>query len=123
MIALLGVAVTAVIRQWRSEFLPLVRLAFVLRFGGAILGMVSPLLSYLRLFDAESGLEEWISLPIKALGIAVLTQVCSDICRESGEAGLGGGVELVGKVEILLLCLPLIEKILSIAKDLLQMGG
>ncbi len=123
MVALVGVAVTAVIRQWRADFLPLLRISFAVLFGTAALGMISPLLSYLRLFDGIKEVQEWIALPLKALGIAILTQVCADICRESGESGLGGGVELVGKLEILLLCLPFMEQILSIAKELLQMGG
>ena len=104
MIAVLGIALTAVIRQWKSDFLPLVRIAFVCVFGFAAIGMIAPLISYLHLLETLSGAEEWISLPIKGLGIAFLTQVC-------------------GKIEILLLCLPLLERILALARELLGAGG
>ena len=123
MIAVLGIALTAVIRQWKSDFLPLVRIAFVCVFGFAAIGMIAPLISYLHLLETLSGAEEWISLPLKGLGIAFLTQVCADICRDSGEGGIASGVELVGKIEILLLCLPLLERILALARELLGVGG
>ena len=123
MIALLGVALSTIIKQWKADFLPLIRLAFVILFGTAAMSLISPLLRFLSLFEEMEALREWIALPIKALGIAILTQICADICKESGENSLGNGVELVGKLEILLLCLPLMEQILSVAKELLSMGG
>lgn len=123
MIALLGVALSTIIKQWKADFLPLIRLAFVVLFGTAAMSLISPLLRFLSLFEEMEALREWIALPIKALGIAILTQICADICKESGENSLGNGVELVGKLEILLLCLPLMEQILSVAKELLSMGG
>ena len=60
---------------------------------------------------------------LKALGIAVLTQCCAELCRESGESGVANGVELAGKVEILLLALPLIAEILSTARELLSLAS
>jgi stage III sporulation protein AD len=57
------------------------------------------------------------------MGIALLTQFCADVCRESGESGAASTVELTGKMEILLLCLPLLDEILSAARELLSLGG
>ena len=52
-----------------------------------------------------------------------MTQYVADICRESGESAAASGVETVGKLEILLLSLPLIDEILRVAERLLSMGG
>ncbi|MBQ4274429.1 MAG: hypothetical protein IJB94_05610 [Clostridia bacterium] len=52
-----------------------------------------------------------------------MVQITSDICRDNGEATLAGHIEIVGKLELLLLCIPLIEEILATAKKLLEMGG
>ena len=60
---------------------------------------------------------------LKGLGIVILTQICADICRDSGEGTLASNIETVGKLELLLLSIPLIEEILGTAKTLLEMGG
>lgn len=123
MIAVLGISATAIVKQWKSDFLPLVRLALTLTLGALILGAATPILSFFRVLSEESGNAAYTVILFKALGIALLTQVCADICRESGESGLSAGVELTGKVEILLLALPLMEELLSVAQSLFEMGG
>ena len=66
---------------------------------------------------------EYVEIILKGLGIVILTQICSDICKDSGEGTLAGNIETVGKLELLLLCIPLIEEILGTAERLLEMGG
>ena len=123
MLAVLGIAVTAILKQWKSDFLPLVRLGITAVLGALILSSAEPILRFLRVLTEESGQTQYATILFKALGIAILTQVCSDICRESGESGLSGGVELTGKIEILLLALPLMEDVLATARELLALGG
>ncbi len=123
MLAVLGISVTAIVKQWKSDFLPLVRLGITIVLGTVLLSAAAPVLSFLRVLTEESEHSAYTALLFKALGIALLTQICADICRESGESGLAGGVELTGKVEILLLCLPLMEELLEAARNLLTIGG
>ena len=125
-LCLFGVAVVSVaviIKKWNADFLPLVRLAATVLFAGTILSMASPLTAYLRQLTETTGLSDYAGFLLKALGIAVLTQICADVCRDAGESGIGNGVELAGKMEILILCLPLIGEIFSTAKALFGMGG
>jgi stage III sporulation protein AD len=56
------------------------------------------------------------------LGLAILTQICAEICKESGEGGIASAIELIGKIEILVLALPLINDILTVAKNLIALG-
>ena len=124
MFALLGVCAALIIKQWRSDLLPLIRIAVLIGLSTAILSAVSPLVSYLQALIDQSGVHvSRGEILFKALGIALLTQCCADICRESGENGAAGTIELTGKVEILLLSLPLLEEILSAARELLSLGG
>ena len=124
MLALVGVCAALVIKQWKSDLLPLVRVAVLVGTGALILAMLSPLIAYLKELMIQSGIQSSHGeLLFKALGIALLTQFCADVCRESGESGAASTVELTGKMEILLLCLPLLEEILSAARELLSLGG
>lgn len=123
MVAVLGLAVALIVKQWKSDFLPLIRVGLTVLFGVVVLTAASPLLAYVRELSSLPAVSEYAEVLFKAMGIAVLSDVCAGICRECGENGIATGVELVGKVELLLLCLPLIGQILSTARTLLEMGG
>ena len=123
MVALLMLASTTVIKQWKADFLPLVRIGAVALFGILLIASTEPLLSLLGTLTVGSGTSQYVEIILKGLGIVILTQICSDICKDSGEGTLAGNIETVGKLELLLLCIPLIEEILGTAERLFEMGG
>ena len=122
-LALTGVALTTVIRFWRGDWLPLVRTALCLVLGVSVITLASPLVAFLSELCRNDSLVAYAAPLVKALGIAVLTQCCSELCRECGEGAAASGIELIGKIEILLLSLPLIHEILEGARGLLSLGG
>lgn len=123
MLAVTGVSAAMVVKQWKTDFLPLLRLSLALLFAVAAVTTASPLVAYLAGLTHWDGVGGYAEILLKALGIAVLTQCCSELCRECGETAAATGVELTGKVEILLLCLPLINDLLSVAESLLTLRG
>ena len=123
MVALLVLASTTVIKQWKSDFLPLVRIGATVLFGSLLIASVEPLFALITNLGKGAGVSQYIETILKGLGIVILTQICSDVCRDSGEGTLAGHIETVGKLELLLLSIPLIEEILATAEKLLQMGG
>ncbi len=123
MLAVMGIAVTMVVKQWKADFLPLVRLGFLLLFGTLILSAATPLITYIRSLNESNELSDLTEVLFKALGIAILTQFASQICRECGESSIASGIELTGTVELLLLTVPFIDKILTMVRELLTMGG
>ena len=112
-----------ILRQWKGDWVLLLRLAMILALGATALSAAAPLIRYLQSIPSLAGFTDYAEPLLKALGIGMLTQVCADVCRECGESGVANGVELLGKVEILLLCLPLIHHLLEMAQELLSMGG
>ncbi len=67
-------------------------------------------------------LADYAAIMLKGLGVAVITRICSSVCRESGRGGIAEYVELAGRLEILLLCLPLMSRILSAASELFELA-
>lgn len=122
MLAITGISAALVIKQWKGELLPLLRLALVVLLTAAAIGEAAPLISYMKELMGESSLLAYAEILFKALAVALLTGTCSSICRECGENGIAEGVELVGKVEILLLALPLVRELLTAAVELLSFG-
>ena len=61
-----------------------------------------------------------VTVMLKALGIAASVQIAADICRQAGEATVAGQIEMIGKMEILLLSLPLAARLLTHIQGLLS---
>jgi stage III sporulation protein AD len=57
---------------------------------------------------------------IKILGIAIITELTSDICIDAGESSIASKVSLFAKTEILLLTLPLIKELFSVCQELIK---
>ena len=115
---LLAVAIV-LIKSAGGMTLPLQWTGNVLLIGAAFL-MLTPFLSWVSEVCQGAGTGEQAALLFKGLGVAILTQLCADFCRQSGEGQLAGSVELAGKAEILLLCLPSLKQLFALATDLLM---
>ena len=87
----------------------------------AVLKTAAPAVSQLQaLLDGAALPQAYTAILFKALGICLLTQLTADACRDAGESALAAKAELSGKLLLLVLSLPLFEKITSLALSLLQ---
>lgn len=87
----------------------------------AVLKTAAPAVSQLQaLLDGAALPQAYTAILFKALGICLLTQLTADACRDAGESALAAKAELAGKLLLLVLSLPLFEKITSLALSLLQ---
>lgn len=88
--------------------------------GGALVIMIQPVLtSIYSIASVGSMAGEYTDIVIRSLGVAILAHICADICRDCNESSAAGAVILAGKIEIIILCLPMIEKIISYALEIL----
>lgn len=120
---LAGVLLLFLLKSWKSELSPLVRCAILLSLFSFALLRASPLFSFVSTISDRYDLGEALSLLLKGAGIALAVSLASGICREAGEGGIADGLELFGKIELLLLSLPALSDLLSLAGDLLDAGG
>lgn len=117
-LALICVIVFSVVRQGGRDFEIPIKLTSAVVFLGILLRMAAPLLSWLREMLFADTVGEYGGILLGAVGIALLTGVCADLCRECREPTVASYVEMAGRVEILILCLPLIRDILETARTL-----
>ena len=82
-------------------------------FVGALLALAVPVFSYFSELVGNSELGEWQGIIFSAIGIAALSHLTAELCRDFGENSLAGFAELAGKLEILALCLPLVRAVLE----------
>ena len=67
-----------------------------------------------------AGLSPAVLAPVvKTVGIAVLTRVSAELCRDAKEGGIAAFVETAGAAAALLVSLPLLKTVLSMVTGLL----
>ncbi len=100
---------------------------------GLVLGILAGALILLSCIDAlksvkalldtladTAGLSPAILKPvIKTTGIAIVTKIAAEICRDAKESGIAAAAEIAGAVCALFVCLPLFEMVLSMITNLL----
>lgn len=109
------------IKQYRPElslFAQVAGLVAILVVGMAI---ISKVISYCESVFSESLIDSgYLTLLLKALGIAVVSKIGGDLCRDSGNSALAFGVELAAKAAILLLTLPMLKNLADVTSGLLK---
>ena len=94
--------------------------------GGAfillsIIAKVSGVAAALSLVASSGGLEEEsVAVIVKAIGIAYTTQIAAALCRDLGETALAVKTELVGRIMLMTLAVPLILKITEMLTELVR---
>ena len=118
---LIAAFLTVLLRRYRPELamgVGIVAGAIALL---AVLKTAAPAVSQLQaLLDGAALPQAYTAILFKALGICLLPQLTADACRDAGESALAAKAELAGKLLLLVLSLPLFEKITSLALSLLQ---
>lgn len=119
-LAIVTTALALVLRQYNKELAMLVSLA-----GGVILLLYAlvqmvPALSTISDLIERTGIDNtYMQIVFKTLGICYLTQLAADTCRDAGETAIAGKVELVGKITIVVLSLPMFTNLVTMALDLI----
>lgn len=125
MTVILGIAITTLVlglflkEQNRTISLLLVIfscIALAFQSVGAIAEIIK------SLNDMASQLSEtsvYIKIMFKVLGIALIAQLVSDLCRDCGESALAGQTETAAKILIITMIIPLLEAVISIISGLL----
>ncbi len=117
--AVAAVGIIAVVRQLRPELSNLAVAAAGVLIFVYILEGIAPFIEFVKTTAADAGVEGYFSIMLKALAISLCCKMSADICRDCGENSLASRVELAGKASIVIISLPVIQQLLSIAKDML----
>lgn len=104
----------SVVREMRREYTVTIVTAVCIIFLAYIIPRSMEAVNFIKTV-AVSANSEYISILIRALGITYLTSISGEICRSSGEGTVAGYIECAGRVELLLLSVPLFSELLELA--------
>ena len=90
----------------------------------AAFGIGKPIFEYISdLMSSSPVIGEAAGVLIRVIGIAVITRISADMCREMGAANIASSLETVAKFEIILLSLPLVSTVLESVRALFSEAG
>lgn len=112
--------ICVVIRQYKNEMVIPTRIAGIITLLSITLLIGLPIFEHLADMFDESLPFEYIEIISKALGISYITHIGSEVCKDCGEGNIGSLIETAGKIELLVLCIPLINNIIKLAEGLLS---
>ena len=108
-------AILAVLlRQHVREQSLFISLAACVVVTGGLFAMLAPILGDIRGLFLDSGLpESYISLVFKSTAMCLITQITSDLCKDSGETAIASAAEMWGRGAVTFVSLPLIKALIS----------
>ena len=121
-LALVSAVIAVMLRRYNQEYAVVVSITAGVIILVQILANIVPAIRQINsLLTAAQMPTEYGIILFKTLGICFLAHFAADSCRDAGESALASKVELAGKISIVILALPLFEKIASTALALI--GG
>ncbi len=112
-LCLISLCALSVLRLYKPEWAPFLRMAATVALAGTVLATAAEMLTDITALVGSVLPSDSYSVLLRSLGLAFATELCAGICRDSGETSLAGWVETVGRLEILVLALPLIRTLLE----------
>ena len=118
-LAVISAMLIMLLRRWGADHALLLKIAAGVALSGVCFGAVAPVVEYVRELGEGSNLQDSVEFMLRVLAVAIITHICATICRDCGENTLASYVELGGKVEILVLSLPMIKGIIDLSVGML----
>lgn len=118
---IIGAVLSVVLRQYKPEFSVYITLITGMLMLGAAVTAVKPVIEtvtgYLQIADPDTS---YVDVLVKSLAVCYITQMASDSCADAGEKSIAAKIELAGKFAIVLLALPVFDRLMEVIKQLLQ---
>ena len=109
-----------VVKQHAREVGAVLALAAGALLLGAALGAIEEVRALADELGELIGLSPAVLAPVlKTVGIAILTRIAAELCRDAGEGGIAAAAETAGAAAAVLTALPLLRAVLSTITGLL----
>lgn len=121
-LAVISALLIALLKKWNADLAVFVKIAAGVLLVAACIASVAPIVEYVSELAAFGERNEMLTAAefmLRVLAAAIVTHICANICRDCGEATLASYMELGGKMEIVLLSLPLVKEIIDVSVGML----
>lgn len=111
-------SLSVLLRKNAPEYSLIINIATGLLVITYLISNFLPIFNYIKnLINVAKISEKYSSILFKSLGICFLSQFASDSCKDAGEESLASKVEIVGKITIISIAIPLFEEVTKTALE------
>ena len=112
--------VCLVLKEYKPEYAAMASLACVCMILLLILTSITPVFDMFNNLSKLTGLDtQYGKILLKSLGICVISQIGTDVCKDCGQTSIASKIELAAKVAILIISLPLFTSVLSVIEKII----
>lgn len=115
-LGIVGAFLGIILKRYSKELVVLLEIAVVL--AGLFIvreSLLEEFASFGKVFSSFGEGAEMFKAVFKASAVTVISKLGSELCKESGNGLMGDIVELGGRVMLIILALPFIERVTEIA--------
>lgn len=122
-IALISAVLFVVIKKYSPEYIIFAEIGSVLLIFLYLYPYIKDIIDFYYEYADYGGIDDsYLKIVLKSVGIALLTQFSSDICKDSGQSALAGKIEFAGKLLIAVLSLPVAKALIEVALKVTELG-
>lgn len=120
-IGFMGGILALMVKKDKPEFAIIVSLACAIMISFDVIAGVRGVIDEINNIISRCGMDiKYISVSVKAIGIAYVSQFAAEILRDGGEGAIASKVEMAGKVSILIITVPLLGAFLDMCTKVVQ---
>lgn len=118
-VAIFSAFAALLLKKNTPEIALLVSLSGAVAVAVIVMDIISQLVSGIGVaFLSE---EKYLTIPVKALGITLLSSVSSKLCEDAGEKAMAFTVSLAGRTAVMLAALPLFSELTELLMRILKL--
>lgn len=103
------------LKRYKPEMCPLCEISAVITLFFIIMPEIRHLKTLISELTGTAGIQgDYLEILLKVLGLALITEICADMCRDSGQSALGTKIEFFGTVSVLTASVPLFKAVLQL---------
>ncbi len=107
------------VRPLKSEYSLFLSLAAIILLLGAAVSQLGTILELIQTLVNDTGLDlVYYKILLKIMGLAWISQLASDICKEAGCSAISHQIDIYGKLLILSVSLPVVNALIDTIKTL-----
>lgn len=115
-ISLISAVLYGVIKKYSPEYSVLAEIGSVLLVLIFLYPYMKDVIDFYYEYTEQGGISNnYVKIVIKTIGVAILTQFASDICKDSGQIALSDKIEFAGKLIMAVLAIPMAQALIEIA--------
>jgi len=119
--AVVALSAVLLLRDTNTSYAQLVPIVFGVCIIARVALSTGEVFAFVTDFAENSTVGGRLKVLLKAAGVAYMTDVTADLCREAGSGGIATYVELFGRCELVLLSLPLVAELFELSFALLKL--